>query len=234
MTSPFKTPWHFDKFRDDVEGDYVKIVGRFVGDWADEIKHARSKGVQHQVYNEQRYEHAANKKSENHIAEDKENPTGNPSATMFRKINFDQFPEEFPVFTKIVDYLQFDTTEKLTCKFNDQYPNDQLMWHVDNLPGNPRKERIIDNPDFNYQNDDKIRFLITLEDWEPGQVFQFGNRVYTQWKAGTIFTWEWSTTPHLTWNGSWEKRPCLQLTGTASASTWDIVRDGTEDTIHRI
>ena len=56
--------------------------------------------------------------------------------------------------------------KKLTQKFNDQFPNDQLMWHIDNLPGNP-KERVIDNPDFKYQEDDKIRFLIMLEDWEP-------------------------------------------------------------------
>ena len=27
MTSPFKTPWHFDKFKKDEEGEYVKIVG---------------------------------------------------------------------------------------------------------------------------------------------------------------------------------------------------------------
>ena len=32
MKSPFKRPWHFDKFREDAEGEYVKIVGRFEGD----------------------------------------------------------------------------------------------------------------------------------------------------------------------------------------------------------
>ena len=87
----------------------------------------------------------------------------------------------------------------------------------------------LSNPEFKNASGNKIRFLITLEDWEPGQVFQFGNRVYTQWKAGTIFTWEWSTLPHLTWNGSWTKRPCLQLTGTATERTWDIVRTGSVD-----
>lgn len=234
MGSPFKRPWHFDKFREDAEGEYVKIVGRFEGDWANEIELAREKGVQNQPYNEQRYEHAANKKSTNHTEEDKENPDGKPDAVMFRKINFDKFPGEFPIFTKITDFLKFNTDDKLTCKFNDQYPNDQLMWHIDNLPGNPRPERVIDNPEFQYQNDNKIRFLITLEDWEPGQIFQFGNRVYTQWKAGTIFTWEWSTLPHLTWNGSWLKRPCLQLTGNATEETWNIVNNGSPDKIYKI
>ena len=234
MTAPFKTPYHFDKFKVDKEGEYSKSIGVFQGDWADEIIHARSKVMDEQQYNTQRYEHAANKKSENHIEEDKENKDGIPSAMMFRKINFVKYQGEFPQFTKIVEHLQFDMSKKLTCKFNDQYPNDQLMWHIDNLPGNPRKERVLDNPEFNYANDDKIRFLITMEDWEPGQIIQFGNKVYTQWKAGTAFTWEWSTLPHLTWNGSWTKRPCLQLTGTATSATWDIVRAGNAETTYKI
>jgi hypothetical protein len=234
MTSPFKTPWHFDKFRKDEEGEYAKIIGIVDGDWATEIDHARSKDFNVQNYNEQRYDHAANKKSKNHIEEDKENPDGKPASTMFRKINYDKFPGEFAKLNAITDLLQLDKDEKLTCKFNDQFPNDQLMWHIDNLPGNPRKERVIDNSEFKHSNDNKIRFLITLEDWEPGQVFQFGNRVYTQWKAGTIFTWEWSTLPHLTWNGSWTKRPCLQITGTATPATWDMVHNGSVNTIYNI
>jgi len=234
MPSPFKTPWHFDNSKVDNEGDYVKIVGCIKGEWAAEIELARSKGVHNQNYNEQRYEHAANTKSENHITEDNENPDGKPEATMFRKVNYDKFPGEFPQFTKITDLLKFDSTQKLTCKFNDQYPNDQLMWHIDNLPGNPRKERIINNADFKYQHKDKVRFLITLEDHQPGQIFQFGSIVYTQWKAGTIFAWEWSTLPHLTWNGSWTKRPCLQITGTATEATWEIVSNGNSNTFYNV
>jgi hypothetical protein len=37
MNSPFKTPWHFDNFKEDKEGEYVKIVGRFDADWSDEV-----------------------------------------------------------------------------------------------------------------------------------------------------------------------------------------------------
>jgi len=232
MPTPFKSPWHFDKFKEDQEGEYVKIIGQFKGQWSDEIAKARDIGVEPQVYNKQRYEHAANVSSTDHLDEDKENPNGKPNATMFRKVNFDKHVGQFPKFMQIVDMLHLDKTEKFTCKFNDQFPNDQLMWHIDNLPGNPRKDRVIDNTEFKYQDINKIRFLIPMEDWEPGQIIQFGNRVYTQWKAGTVFTWEWSTLPHLTWNGSWHKRPCLQLTGTATEATWDLVRNGSADTTY--
>ena len=39
VKSPFKQPWHFDKFREDKEGEYVKCIGHFVGDWKDDKKH---------------------------------------------------------------------------------------------------------------------------------------------------------------------------------------------------
>ena len=225
MPSPFIQPWHFDKFRKDAEGEYVKIVGQFLGDWEQDIITAREIGVQEQAYNEQDYGHAANAKSDGHVDEDAENPYGRPDAKMFAKFVFNK-TDACPVFNRIVDVLQLNTEKKLTKKFNDQFPNHQLMWHIDNLPGNPRKERVIDNPDFKYQEPDKLRFLIMLEDWEPGQIIQFGNRVYTQWERGTAWAWEWSTLPHLTWNGSWRKRPALQITGSATEKTWELVRNG--------
>lgn len=234
MPSPFKTPWHFDNFREDQEGEYVKVIGQFIGDFANNIESAREQGVQPQPYNRQKYGHAANGFSDGHVEEDAENPHGKPDAVMFRKVNFDHDKKKYSEFMKVVDFLEFNTSEKLTCKFNDQFPNDQLMWHIDNLPGNPRPERVIDNPEFKYQHPDKVRFLILMEDWQPGQIVQFGNRIYTQWRAGTAIAWEWSTLPHLTWNGSWFKRGALQLTGTASERTWDIINNGNPDTEYKL
>jgi hypothetical protein len=108
------------------------------------------------------------------------------------------------------------------------------MWHIDNLPGNPRPERVLDNPDFKYQEEDKIRFLIMLEDWEPGQVLQFGNKIFSQWKAGMAICWEWSTLPHLTWNGSWRKRPALQITGSMTEETIKLINESDVFTQHVI
>ena len=86
----FKQPWHFDKFRVDEDGEYVKCIGHFQGDWDADIIAARDVGVQDQPYNKQDYGHAANAKSKDHVEEDKENPDGKPEAVMFRKINFDK------------------------------------------------------------------------------------------------------------------------------------------------
>ena len=59
----FKQPWHFDKFRVDEDGEYVKCIGHFQGDWDADIIAARDVGVQDQPYNKQDYGHAANAKS---------------------------------------------------------------------------------------------------------------------------------------------------------------------------
>jgi uncharacterized protein YqgQ len=231
MNSPFKSPWHFDKFREDKEGEYVKIVGRFVGDWSDEIELMRGDLVtkfNEKVYNKQGYGHAANIPSENHIKEDAENPDGDPTARIFSHFKFGGYEDQLPKTQAMTDFFKFDLSKKFTKKLDDQMPNDQLMWHIDNLPGNPTKE-FVHSKDFKYQEPNKLRFLIMLEDHQPGQIAQFGNIVYTQWRAGTIFTWDWSTLPHVTWNGSWYKRMALQLTGTGSRETWDIVKKGNKD-----
>ena len=230
MSNPnvFKSPWHFDNFREDHEGEYVKIVGRFVGDWTNEIALLRGDLVSHfhdKAYNKQGYEHAANKPSEGHKEEDALNPDGNPSAKIFSHFKFKGYEDQLPKIQAMTDFLAYDLDKPFTKKLDDQMPNDQLMWHIDNLPGNPTKERVFD-PNFKYQPPEMLRFLIMLEDHHPGQIAQFGNIVYTQWRAGTIFAWDWSTLPHVTWNGSWHKRMALQLTGTGTQTTWDIVAKG--------
>lgn len=234
--SPFKSPWHFDKFRKDEEGEYSKIVGVFSGDWTHELEKLRGEYQQHfgdKAYNKQGYNFAANAVSKDHKEEDAENPDGKPDARIFSHFKFAGYESEFPLIERMVQFFQYNMKKDFQKKLDEQMPNDQLMWHIDNLPGNPRKERVY-SPDFKYQEPDAVRFLIMLEDWQPGQIAQFGNIVYTQWKAGTIFTWEWSTLPHVTWNGSWHRRMALQLTGHGSEKTWDIIRNGSADKVYKI
>lgn len=238
--SPFKQPWHFDKFRKDEEGEYVKTVGRFEGDWSDEVELLRTEFADKFYslrYNTQQYEHATNKPSNvdgnYHAEEDKANPDGDPGVQIFKHWKFEGFEDRLPKIQAMTNFLQFNLEKPFTKKLDDQFPNDQLMWHIDNLPGIPSKERVF-SPDFKYQEPDKLRFLIMLEDWEPGQIAQFGNVTYTQWRAGTFWTWDWSTLPHITWNGSWKKRMALQLTGSGSEETWRIVREGSKHSVYTI
>jgi len=225
--------WHFDKWRKDEYGQYMKTVGRFVGDWKKDIDTARGMGVEPAPYNRQGYGHAANKASTvdgvYHAKEDAPmlEQGGDPSIPMFHKRGYSKDDRDtLPTFVKMAEY--FGLGDKRTWKFHDQLVSDQLPNHIDNLPGNPSKERVVDNPDFKH-NIGKARFLVFLEDWEPGQLFMFGTYYHTHWRAGEIVTWEWSTLPHATWNGSWRKRPALQLTGDVTEQTLKVINTGHAD-----
>jgi len=222
--------YHFNKWVQDKEGEFFKIVGRFDCNFTKEIKLVRKSRMKTKRFNEQPYNYANNKASTidgvYHALEDADNYAGQPDAEMFDAYRYNN-DDRFIKFRKVAEWFELDKDKNQTWKFHDQNPNQQLMFHIDNLPGEPRKARVEDK-NFKYARD-KTRFLVFLADWEPGQIFQFGNHVHIQWKAGEVVTWEWSTLPHATWNGSWKKRPALQITGTATANTWKKIREGNRD-----
>ena len=225
--------WHFDKWRKDQPGEYMKVLGRFVGDWQDEIDAMRELGVSAAPYNKQGYGHAANKAGTvdgvYHAEEDAPMLAegGKPDAPMFHKRHFDKDSrEQFPKLCAMAEH--FALGDDRTWKFNDQLVSDQLPNHIDNLPGIPSKERVVDNPDFKHALH-KARFFVFLEDWEPGQLFMFGTYYHTHWRAGEFLVWEWSTLPHATWNGSWRKRPALQITGDVTEKSLKVIKMGSPD-----
>jgi len=222
--------YHFNKWTKDKEGEFFKIIGRFDCNFLKEITFVRRERLKTKRFNEQPYTYANNKASTvdgvYHALEDADNYAGQPDAEMFDAYRFND-DYKFPTFRRVAEWFELNKKKEQTWKFHDQKPNQQLMYHIDNLPGEPRPSRI-NSPDFKYAKD-KVRFLVFLQHWEPGQIVQFGNYVHTQWKKGEVVTWEWSTLPHATWNGSWTKRPALQITGTATANTWKKIKQGSRD-----
>ena len=222
--------YHFNKWTKDKEGEFFKIIGRFDCNFTKEISLVRKTRMKTKRFNEQPYTYANNKASTvdgvYHALEDADNYAGQPNAEMFDACRYND-DYKFPIFRRVAEWFELNKKKEQTWKFHDQKPNQQLMYHIDNLPGEPRPSRI-NSPDFKYAKD-KVRFLVFLQHWEPGQIVQFGNYVHTQWKKGEVVTWEWSTLPHATWNGSWTKRPALQITGTATANTWKKIKQGSRD-----
>ena len=222
--------YHFNKWTKDKEGEFFKIIGRFDCNFTKEISLVRKTRMKTKRFNEQPYTYANNKASTvdgvYHALEDADNYAGQPNAEMFDAYRYND-DYKFPIFRRVAEWFELNKKKEQTWKFHDQKPNQQLMYHIDNLPGEPRPSRI-NSPDFKYAKD-KVRFLVFLQHWEPGQIVQFGNYVHTQWKKGEVVTWEWSTLPHATWNGSWTKRPALQITGTATANTWKKIKQGSRD-----
>jgi len=205
--------YHYDKWKEDPEGRHSKILGVLDYDLEDEIAKARSKNPKEKWYNARGIYEVYPE-----IKEKLKDEVG-ANTKMFSKLELKTF-EEFPKFHLIFDLFHLVGDTKF--KFNDQLPGHILMEHVDNFPDMPDKEKVYAKEHL----DNRVRFLVMLADWEPGQMAQFGNRTYTQWKKGTVFHWEFNTTPHSTANASWIARPALQITGEATEKTWEIIKNG--------
>ena len=76
--------YHFNKWKDDKEGDYFKVVGQFDIDFTKEIELVRTIEMKTKRFNEQPYTYSNNKASNidgvYHALEDADNYAGQPDA----------------------------------------------------------------------------------------------------------------------------------------------------------
>ena len=72
---------------------------------------------------------------------------------------------------------------------------------------------------------DLARVIVHLQDWEPGQLLQWGNRVITQWRAGDTISYD-KNVPHGTANCSRYRRYSLRITGVPSKRTLEKIEAG--------
>jgi len=63
------------------------------------------------------------------------------------------------------------------------------------------------------------RFLIMLQDWDYGHVWQFGNSYYQGYRSGSAVTYDWCNMPHGAANFGYTPRVTLQVTGFISDKT---------------
>ena len=68
-----------------------------------------------------------------------------------------------------------------------------------------------------------MRIFIQLTDWQPGQFWEYGNYHWTQWRAGSVTTFDWQNLPHSTANAGFEPRVTLQITGVKTGRTMDYL-----------
>ena len=87
---------------------------------------------------------------------------------------------------------------------------------------------------FGVTRDNTYRALVFLEDWKPGQFYQYGNHTYTGWKAGEAHIFDWANVPHSTANASMYARPLLQVTGLKTKKTRELINNGSSDIVWEI
>jgi len=124
--------------------------------------------------------------------------------------NFNRNCEKYPKINEIAEYFKLENFQK---RIHVQTTGQLWNLHIDKLYA------------WNEDPSKVVRITIMLNDWEPGQFYMYGNRIYDRWKAGEIHIFDWPNTPHSTANTSYVPRVSLQLTGTRTEDTNKILNE---------
>lgn len=198
-----KSAYHFDNWRMDPRWDNIVGLGRFVGNWSNEL--AEIKETAKPVSWRNRSETGLPNKHVDKEEYDLQQAGMDPNSII------SSFEYNLPpLFKKMCDMIGLENRQD---RVHVQWPGQVFSKHIDKL------EKM--NP----SNPDKImRVMIMLSDWEPGHFNQFGNYTYTQWRAGDIHTFDWKNVPHSSANASLVPRFSLLTTGTITDTTIEFIK----------
>lgn len=194
--------YHFDTRGQDPRWDNVIGLGKFVGNWQQELEDAINKsqpatwatrGYKAQGVNIPRPDLAAEEYDLERIGMSKDSVISNLTWDIA------------PVFQRMANnFCLIDPMVRLHV----QYPGQVWNLHMDKL-----QKWCPDDPD------SVIRLFIQLTSWQPGHFWAFGNYTYSHWQAGDVVTMDWQNCPHATANAGHTPRATLQITGVRTALT---------------
>jgi hypothetical protein len=216
--------YHFDKNRIDPRFDAVIGLGRFSGDWADEVADAVAKATPVSMAirgNRNQTEYSDSEDRPGYSKTSNLNGKYDYEKDYFRSVGFDydNYPvvhktKDFgPKMRKMIDAFCFADPQWHTVHV--QQPGSVFPWHIDIF--HRRKAMGV-------QDQSKIlRVVIHLNDWEPGHFYGYGNYQHWGWKAGDFHTFSHADTPHYTANASLTPRVVMLLTGMKTEATEEFL-----------
>tara|TARA_Y100000991_G_scaffold202522_1_gene176420 strand:- start:5601 stop:6317 length:717 start_codon:yes stop_codon:yes gene_type:complete len=199
--------YHFDKNTVDGEGETFRVCGTFHGDWEAELQDVikDSKAVTWATRGKK------GERKDKFIKQEEYDLTSVGANVNLEVSNFNRNCEKYTKINEMAEYFHLENFQK---RIHVQTTGQLWNLHIDKLyqwnPEDPSKV---------------IRITIMLNDWEPGQFYMYGNRMYDRWKAGEIHIFDWPNTPHSTANTSYVPRVSLQLTGTRTEDTNKILNE---------
>jgi hypothetical protein len=202
-----RSSYHFDSCARDPRWDTVIGLGRFTGNWQQEIAEAVSRS------------NPATWATRGYKGRDYQVPPADLAAEEYdlERIGMGADAEItniaweiMPVFQRMVDC--FGLTDAMT-RIHVQRPGQIWNLHIDKL-----HKWAPDDPD------SVLRIMIQLTDWQPGHFWCFGNFTYQGWQAGDVTTFDWQHVPHATANAGHAPRVTLQITGVRTDRTEKFLR----------
>jgi hypothetical protein len=197
-----KSHYHFDKWQTDT--DSVQHLGRFTGNWGEEINRAIQDA---HPLNWSNRRTGTGRPMGDTVAEEADliRAGADPKMTIYRGLkDFSQYP----ILQRMTDVFAL---EPVKSKLHVQFTGEVLNLHIDNLY------------DLDTDPENVIRVMVMLQDWEPGQFLMYGNQMFDRWRAGDIHTFDWQNLPHATANASLTPRPMLVVTGVKTEKTRRIL-----------
>lgn len=203
-TTKPRSNYHFDNTRYDPAYDAMRYCGKFVGDWSEELQQT----VEHSKEITWRTRNPIDGTSKDIESEEYDlvRSGANPDMAL---TNLEY--ELLPVFRRMTDSLGLTTVEgkrDIQSRVHVQHPGQVWNLHIDKL-----EKWNKDDPHSVY------RFMVMLNDWEPGHFIQYGNFVHTGYRAGEIYSFDWYNVPHCTANAGLGPRCTLLVTGVATDAT---------------
>jgi hypothetical protein len=207
-----KSRYHFDTTRMDPEWDRVVELGRFKGDWSNEVEKAI------QTARPATWRNRAKTGEPNILVDAEENDLVHAGADPKMIVSHLEYKLE-PIFQKMVDIIGLDNHES---RVHVQFPGQVFTKHIDKLEK------------FNPDDPSKVaRIMVLLTDWDQGHFNQYGNFTYQGWKSGEVHTFDWMNVPHSSANSGLTPRVSLLTTGVITEKTKQFLKN-TKDTIIQI
>lgn len=204
-----QSQYHFDNARQDRPGEWFWVIGRFANTWRHELETIKT-ATRSMTWENRKFTMGRDGPVSPMLAQEEYDVIqggGDPKMTLVDI--FDNL-ECCPNLQNIVNFFSL---EQEKARVHVQRTGQVFNRHIDKLgdlyPG--------------VDHDRIIRFAVMLEDWEPGQFYQYGTAMYEQWHAGDVHWFDWSNVPHATANASNHARYTLQVTGIRSAQTDTLI-----------
>ena len=200
--------YHFDPFAHTSQADRMRYVGRFEGDWSEELARAVENAKAITWRSRDPKDNPRGGKGIDRTEADIVNAGGKADTEI---TSLEDDVHLYPSFQAMTDALHLvDGKDRpLQTRVHVQVPGQTWTAHVDRL-----QKWSVDEPISNI-----FRFMIFLHDYEFGHFVQYGNEILTKYRAGEIYTWDHVNVPHCTANAGVTPRSTMVITGVGTPET---------------
>lgn len=220
-----RSSWHFDHYRHDVTGEWWQPLGRFQGDWSQDLAQAAAAHTHAITWATRKdspyYRHADGTFEQSKMLQQEENDLRDIGAPV--DLALTDVAEQNQIGPTLTRMYEFFALEDPWVRLHLQQPGQMFNIHIDKL-----HDRCPENPSR------VVRIMVMLSDWEPGHFYCFGTQNISHWRAGDVHTFDWPNVPHATANAGRSTRPMLIMTGLATDRTRTILESATADSRYTV